>query len=128
MKTKVRILTGVATVLVLALMLPSPAIAAKRPTVAPKVVITCAQVDGVEYITDTFTGLQATTHTEQTKLYTPDGGLYQTFTQQFVPTNGGYTVTHVMPIVGTWAERLPGTWTVKVYLDGVVLGTGTFVI
>lgn len=128
MKTKLMITVMVATLLLAAL--PAPALAAKPGgggTTGPKVVVTCAYDGMNELITDAFSGVSKGTHTEQTKVYSPDGGLYQGFTQSFsLSRAGSYTVTHTLPIAGTWAETMPGTWTVKVYLDGVQLGTSTF--
>lgn len=80
-------------------------------------------------------------HDEAVKLYGPDGRLYQTcyvsFTTRKLPSmtkipywsphqvdiilapkvRGAYVVRTELPVAGTWAMRLPGTWTARVYLD-----------
>jgi len=80
-------------------------------------------------------------HDQVIKVYCPDGGLYQTiyvpFTTHSLPSmtktaawsprpveielvsmaDGVYPVWGELPIAGTWAMRLPGTWSVKIYLD-----------
>jgi hypothetical protein len=128
MKTKMMITAMVATLMLAAF--PVPALAGKPAgggTTGPKVAVTCTYDGMNELITDALTSVAKGTHTEQTKVYSPDGGLYQTFTQGFTLSRAGsYTVTHALPIAGTWAESMPGTWTVKVYLDGVQLGTANF--
>lgn len=127
MKTKLMITAMVATLLLTAL--PAPALAGKPAggTTGPKVTVTCTYDGMNELINDAFSSVPKGTHTEQTKVYSPDGGLYQTFTQSFTLSRAGsYAVTHTLPIAGTWAESMPGAWTVKVYLDGVQLGTGGF--
>lgn len=128
MKTKLIVTLMVATLMLAAF--PAPALAGKPAgggTTGPKVVVTCTYDGMNELIKDAFTGVAKGTHSAVTKVYSPDGGLYQTFTQGFTLTRaGGYTVTHTLPIAGTWAETMPGTWTVKVSLDGVQLGTGSF--
>ena len=88
------------------------------------------------------------------KVYCPDGELYQTiyvpFTTHSLPsmtktvpwsprpveielvsmTNGVYPVRAELPIAGTWAMRLTGTWSVKIYLDdnSACLAQSTFTL
>jgi len=128
MKTKMIITLMVATLMLAAF--PVPAFAGKPAgggTTGPKAVVTCTYDGMNELIKDEFTTVAKGTHSETTKVYSPDGGLYQTFTQSFTLARAGaYTVTHTLPIAGTWAETMPGAWTVRVSLDGVQLGTGGF--
>lgn len=93
---------------------------------AAGVVITTERTATSVFITDEFVNVKRGTHVEETKVYSPDGGLYQTFSSTFSPVKGAYAVTHEVLVAGTWAETLPGTWTARVYLDGTQLGTATF--
>lgn len=134
MKTKMSKVKGFAAVLTVCLLVgagvPSLALAGKpgggtSPT-GPSATVTTARTASSVLITDAFKNVGRGTHTEQTKVYSPDGGLYQTFSSTFSPVKGAYTVTHEMLVAGTWAETLPGTWRVRVYLDGAEVGTTTF--
>lgn len=120
-----------AAIMVAALLLatgaPGAAYAGKAPS-GPSVEVACVRTATTVRITDVFKNVPKGTHTEQTHVYTPNGILYQTFSSTFVPTRGAYTVMHEMGVTGTWAQTLPGTWTVRVHLDGAYLGQGTFVI
>ena len=124
---KTRILVAVMVTILAVGLIPMPAWAGRAPA-TPKVTITTAATASSELITDKFSSVPKGSHSEQTKVYSPDGGLYQTFTQGFSPVSGAYTVTHEMLVAGAAAETMPGTWTVRVYLDGVLRGTATFQI
>lgn len=80
-------------------------------------------------------------HDEVVKFYAPDGELYQTirvpFTTYKLPSmkkkpswsphevdiilapkeNGAYVVRAELPVAGTWAMRITGTWKAKIFLD-----------
>lgn len=92
------------------------------------------------YILPTWKNIEGS-HDQVIEVYCPDGELYQTiyvlFTTYSLPsmtktvpwsprpveielismTNGVYPVWAELPIAGTWAMRLTGTWSVKIYLD-----------
>lgn len=78
-----------------------------------------------------FANLSRGAHNETTKWFSPDGGTYQVFTTDFsVDRTGLFSDSHTILWAGTWAESMPGTWTVGVYLDGspTPLGTQTVVL
>lgn len=77
-----------------------------------------------------FKNLTNVRHTETTKWFAPDSTLYQSDSVSFTPTKGAYNDSHQLLWAGTWAEQMPGTWTIKVYLDGsgTPLGTKTVVL
>jgi hypothetical protein len=78
-----------------------------------------------------FANLSRGAHTETTKWFSPDGGTYQVFTTDFtVDRTGTFNDSHTILWAGTWAETMPGTWTVRVYLDGSAtpLGSTTVVL
>lgn len=126
-----RIAAGLVVCLMLGALVPSLAYAGKpsgggTTETGPTVAISTQRTPSSVRITDAFSGVKRGTHTESTKVYSPDGGLYQTFGSTFSVTKGTYSVTHEMLVEGTWAETMPGTWTVRVYLDGVEVGNKTF--
>ena len=64
-------------------------------------------------------GVPAGTHTQRLRFYTPEGTFYQAANTTFTTSRSGDAVEvwGELPIAGTWAERLLGTWRVDTILD-----------
>lgn len=64
-------------------------------------------------------GVPAGTHAQKLRFYTPEGTFYQSVNTTFSTGSSGDAVEvwGELPIAGTWAERLLGTWRVDVLLD-----------
>ena len=71
-------------------------------------------------------------HMQRLELITPDGSVYQRFTDAVESVVGHTTVETLVPVAGSWITQysLEGTWKVNVYLDDAVkpLATSTFTL
>lgn len=73
------------------------------------------------------------THTEVLRLYTPGGGLYQSWSSTFsAGATGSAGLTAILPVMGTTIAEysMTGTWKAVVYLDGgaTASATATFLL
>jgi hypothetical protein len=133
MKTTTRIL---ATVLITALalaLLSSPAFAGGKPRpprAAPSFSANMAMTGSLDAQTVCvcFCNLPKGAHVEETRFYSPDGAMYQAYSSTLSSRTRACVVTHQLPIAGTWAAGMPGTWTVRVFLDGQCVVTQQFTL
>ncbi len=58
----------------------------------------------------------------------PDGSLYSTFAKSPVPSSGSWCFNQQLLIAGTNAARRPGTWTVRVRWNNLVIANRNFTI
>lgn len=70
------------------------------------------------------------THTQTTRVFTPNGELFQATEVAFlIPegSDGTTTTLQTLPVVGTWitARQMTGQWTITVDLDGQPMATSS---
>jgi hypothetical protein len=70
------------------------------------------------------------THTQTTRVFSPDGELFQATEVAFlIPegSDGTTTTLQTLPVVGTWitARQMTGQWTITVALDGQAMATSS---
>jgi hypothetical protein len=81
-------------------------------------------------ISVTWQNVPEETHTQTTRIFSPDGELFQAMETSFLIPEGSpgtANTVQTLPVIGTWItqRQLTGTWTITVALDGEAMASNS---